>query len=297
MTEIKVSILILTKNREKLLTKNLDSLVKQTFKPYEVVIVNNSSIDNTEIVLSTYKKRLPIKSFKTDISGFPQLYNFGIEKCGGDLICFLDDDCIAKKDWLEQCILAYQKYPDSIIQGNTLSIPLENIYAQIMGDHYKNWIKSNTLKSIQLKVCDNKNLAVSKNIFKRFGTFSTLQKIGSEDLEFGARLRKKGIAIIYEPKIVAWHQERTTFKDFIVQHLRIAKSEAVYDSINGRQEKIGLFSGRKAYLNLFSAFKREFFYFKRLMIKELLLLPIIYLCLSLIRIYFYSEVSIKNKRE
>ena len=277
---MKTTVITLTWNRAPLLKKCLSSLSRQSEKPFEVIIINDNSQDETENVINNYHRILPIKTFKTKIMGYPKLYNLGISKARGKLICFFDDDCVAEKDWLKELINNHKKNPKSVIQGQTFSLPKNNIYAQIMGDHYQNWLKSHLLaNNKELRFLDNKNCAIPKKIIDETGGFSEICSGGSEDLELGARLRKKGIKIIFAPKVIAWHHERSNFKEFISQHFRIAKSESLLH--------ISCFSLRKTYLNIMSGIKREICYLKQKEALNVFKLPFIYLALFSIRFYGY----------
>lgn len=287
MKKDKFSVLILTRNRAKLLARNLRSVAKQTRKSNEIVVIDNNSTDNTRLVVKKLESSLPLRYFKTGLSGFARLYNFGIQKTRGNFVCFLDDDCLAHKNWLEEMIKTQKKYPKSVIQGNTYSLPKDNLYAEIMGDHYQNWLKSNLINENELKTLDNKNLCVPKEIFQKFGGFSEKQNIGSEDIEFGIRLRKKGVKIIFSPKALAWHYERDNLKDFIKQHYRIAQAESTCDRLFKAKKEIGLFPRKKTLLNLISANKRFWSYLAKGDLKKAIKLPLIYLILMKIRIYGY----------
>lgn len=286
------SIITLTKNRVELLEKNLISLIKQTIKPDEIIIIDNNSTDQTQKIIQNYKKLLPIKSFKSSASGYSELYNLGIKKASSKLICFSDDDCITKKDWLEKLIEKHLEYPQDIIQGQTFSLPKNNLYAEIMGNHYQNWLQSNLIGKEELRFLDNKNLAVPKNILDKYGDFSTKQNIGSEDVEFGLRMRESGVKIIFQPQAIAWHHERDTLVGFIKQHYRIAKSEASLDKTLRSKEKVGLFPKKKTLMNLQSAFKNELRYLSRKEWLKALKLPFVYFLMAFIRTSGYFQ---KNK--
>ncbi len=288
MNKLIISVVILTKNRAKLLNKNLSSLSKQIIKPSEIVIIDNNSIDKTQDIIKKYKRTLKINHVKTAISGYPKLYNLGIKKAKGELICFLDDDCLASKDWLFELIEYHKKYPNSVIQGQTFSLPKNNLYAQIMGSHYQNWLKSNLINQTELRFLDNKNCAIPKKILKIYSGFSEKHSIGSEDLELSLRLRGKGIKIIFCPQAIAYHHERTNFKEFLKQHYRIAKSEAKINKFFPND--IGLFPGKKTFLNLYSAIKQEFFFLKSGDFINFLKLPFVYLLLFFTRIFGYLQI-------
>jgi O-antigen biosynthesis protein len=283
------SIIILTKNRSHLLAKNFDSLIKQSIKPDEIIVIDNSSTDQTFQIIKKYQKSLPLRNFKSYASGYSKLYNFGIQKASGNLICFLDDDCLAGKNWLRYLVKKHQQYPNDIIQGNTFSLPKNNLFAEIMGNHYQNWLKSNLINNEELKFLDNKNLAVPKKIIKKYGGFSLKQNLGSEDIEFGLRMRKNRVRIIFQPKAIAWHHERDNFKDFIKQHYRIAQSESCLDKNLKNKEKIGLFPKKKTSMNLYSAFQEERNYFSQKKWAKVLKIPFIYLILLIVRLSGYLK--------
>jgi len=288
--KLTTSIIILTKNRAEFLEKNLISLTKQSVKPTEIIIVNNNSTDNTPEIIKKYQKILPIKDFKNLGSGYAKLYNFGIQKASSKLLCFLDDDCLAEKNWLKYLIEKHQQYPKGIIQGNTYSLPKNNLYAEIMGNHYQNWLKSNLLSKEELRFLDNKNLAVPEFLIKKYGGFSEKHNLGSEDIEFGLRMRGNGVKIIFQPKAIAYHHERNNFKDFVKQHYRIAQSESKLDkSLKIDMNKIGLFPKKKTLMNLMSAFHNENKYLHQKNWTKAVQLPFVYLLLFFIRARGYLK--------
>jgi len=296
MKKISTSIIILTKNRAQLLEKNLSSLTRQIIKPTEIIIIDNNSTDKTSKVIKKYQRLLPIKYFKNSGSGYSKLYNFGIQKASSNLICFLDDDCAAEKTWLREILKVYTKNKQSVIQGQTYSLPKNNLYAQIMNDHYQNWLKSNLINSQELKFLDNKNAAIPKEILIKYGSFSEKQGIGSEDLELSIRLKKNGVKIIFAPKAIAWHHERDNFCAFVQQHWRIARSEASLDQNIDKNERIGIFPPKKTWLNVKSFVKRLVQLFKEGNLKQAIKAVAIYPVLFVTRIAGYLLKIFKVKQ-
>tara|TARA_Y100001970_G_scaffold261464_1_gene344634 strand:- start:897 stop:1814 length:918 start_codon:yes stop_codon:yes gene_type:complete len=87
-----VSIIIPTYNRVKLLRNAIDSVLKQTYQKFEIIIVDDASTDETQkFILSINDKR--IRYFKNKINLYAaESRNIGISQSKGDLIAFLDDD-------------------------------------------------------------------------------------------------------------------------------------------------------------------------------------------------------------
>ncbi len=282
-----LSIITLTKNRAPLLEKNFASLMGQLHAKDEIIVIDNGSTDTTKNVLAAYKKKLPIRDYRTSSGKYPHLYNMGIHKAKNEIIIFLDDDCIASPSFCKNIRKAHQDRPNAVIQGMTYSMPKNNIYADIMGDHYRHFISTNLLDATHLRILDNKNASIPRKLMLKLDGFCEKLDCGSEDIEFGIRLRSHGFPIIFNPKIIAFHHERTTYKDFVVQHIRFASCERHLDGILPIQERIGLVRIPKLLLQCKSALLREMLYLQQGQFQKALLLPFLYLSLACIRTYGY----------
>ena len=89
-----VSIIVPVYNVEEYLPRCLDSLVNQTLKDIEIIIVNDGSTDNSQAVIDRYDRVYPhlIKPFLKENSGAADTRNFGISRATGDYIGFVDSD-------------------------------------------------------------------------------------------------------------------------------------------------------------------------------------------------------------
>lgn len=94
---IDVSIIVPIYNAEKYIEKCLDSLVNQTKKELEFILVNDGSTDNTENIIKKYKDKR-IKYYKNKNQGIGKTRNFGIEKASGRYIMFIDSDDYVDKN-------------------------------------------------------------------------------------------------------------------------------------------------------------------------------------------------------
>lgn len=96
--KIKVSIIVPVWNVEKYLEQCLDSLVNQTLKEIEIIIVNDGSPDNSQAIIDSYVKKYPklVRSFIKENGGQGSARNFGLSKAKGNYISFVDSD-----DWLD----------------------------------------------------------------------------------------------------------------------------------------------------------------------------------------------------
>lgn len=101
-----ISIVVPVYNTEEYLKKCIDSILNQTYKNFEIIIINDCSKGNADEIIKSYKdKRIKYIKNKTNM-GIGYNRNLGITKSKGDYICFIDSDDYIKEDFLE---LMYNK--------------------------------------------------------------------------------------------------------------------------------------------------------------------------------------------
>lgn len=110
---MKFSIVIPVYNVEKYLDKCLNSICKQTYKDFEVIIVNDGSPDNSQAIIDKYvKKDSRFQAYQKENGGLSDARNYGIERCKGDYLLFVDSDDYIEKDLLKELstVLKKEKY-------------------------------------------------------------------------------------------------------------------------------------------------------------------------------------------
>lgn len=100
----KVSVIVPVYNVEEYIDKCLDTLTNQTFKDYELIIINDGSPDNSESIILDYQKKYPklIKYYKKENGGLSSARNYGIEKSTGEYLMFIDSDDYVSNDMVEK---------------------------------------------------------------------------------------------------------------------------------------------------------------------------------------------------
>ena len=91
-------------NVEKYLEKCLDSLLAQTYKDFEILVVNDGSPDNSQSIIERYSEKYPdvVKGYIKENGGLSDARNYGIERASGDYIVFVDSDDYVAADMLEK---------------------------------------------------------------------------------------------------------------------------------------------------------------------------------------------------
>lgn len=96
----KVSVIIPTKNRCEALKECLDSLLKQSYNNFEIIIVDGGSTDGTKELVNNYSNKLPIV-FTTQSGGLIPQENKGWKIANGDIVVRTDDDVVTDPNWIE----------------------------------------------------------------------------------------------------------------------------------------------------------------------------------------------------
>lgn len=102
---MRISIIVPTYNRAGQLMKTLDSLAIQSFssKAYEIIIIDNGSVDHTPKVIESFKQKFPehtIVSFYDRTPGLLTGRHLGAQSARGEILTFVDDDIQASENWL-----------------------------------------------------------------------------------------------------------------------------------------------------------------------------------------------------
>ena len=114
---LSISVIIVTFNRADSLEETLASLVKQVRQPDEVVVVDNRSTDNTKEMALSFTDRLNIKYVYEGQRGIPYARNAGVRSATKDIVAFIDDDCIAHRNWLKHLEIPFIKDPHIGVVG------------------------------------------------------------------------------------------------------------------------------------------------------------------------------------
>lgn len=113
----KISIIIPIYNHLEAFKKCLPSILNQTFKNYEIILVNDGSNDGLTFWLSEFIKENPdlnLKIFNQTRGGAPKARNYGFSQSKGDYVLFCDADIIMKPDMLEKMNYTLDNHPQAV---------------------------------------------------------------------------------------------------------------------------------------------------------------------------------------
>src|SRR6056297_1237246 len=116
----KISVVIPTYNRAKFITTAINSVLDQTYRDFEIIVVDDGSTDQTQEKLESYGGRITNHSY-TPNRGVSYARNRGIELARGEYIAFLDSDDYWKPEKLQKQFEFFQLHPDySVVATQSL---------------------------------------------------------------------------------------------------------------------------------------------------------------------------------
>lgn len=127
-----LSIVIATHNRSASLARLIEGLAGQVnAPPFEVIIGDNGSCDETFEVIERARTRLSIRCVREDRPGKSRALNAAIKLARGDLFVFTDDDVLPRPDWLAQLYAAARQFQKYNIFGGRIDVDLAAVPAWI----------------------------------------------------------------------------------------------------------------------------------------------------------------------
>ncbi len=228
-----VTVILCTYNRSRSLTKALESLLASDLPEpvsWEVVVVDNNSRDQTRAVVEGFVSRYSgrIRYVFESRQGLSNARNAGIAAARGRIVAFTDDDVTVDSRWLQNLT---QPILDNDCAGTAGRILLGEFeqpsWLAISGPHNLGGSLVQFDLGDEQVVLDRApfgaSMAFQKSLFEKFGGFRTdlgrsgKSLIGNEDTEFGMRLIRAGLRLLYVPSAIVYHpvfEERLTKRYF-----------------------------------------------------------------------------------
>ena len=127
---MKISVIIITRNRAKSLENCLRGLLEQELLPNEVIVVD-SSTDKMKKVINSVAPNLNISHIFEMAAGVALARNIGIRNAKYENIAFIDDDCIPAPNWIKNIIEGLKQHPEiPAIGGKSINVG-GNIYCEL----------------------------------------------------------------------------------------------------------------------------------------------------------------------
>lgn len=221
-----VSMIIPVRNRPEEIADCLESLSRLDYPAdrMEIIVVDDASDDNTPDVVSTYPARLITLKKQ---SGASFCRNLAAQQANGEILAFLDSDCLADSSWLKELVPAFNDPANGAVGGT-----VDSCFSEKGLDRYEKvksslnmglWPKSSRDggRFFYLPSC---NLLVRRAVFLQLRGFKEEMVVG-EDVDFCWRLQDQGHHIEYRPVGKIYHKHRNKMRHFGLRRFDYGTSE------------------------------------------------------------------------
>ena len=213
------SIVIPLYNRPAEIKELLDSLTQQTYKRFEVVVVEDGSTEKSEDIVASFRDRLEVKYFFKENSGPGLSRNYGAERASGDYMIFLDSDCIVPAGYLQEIEKELSVSPIDAFGGPDRAhesfTDLQKAINYSMTSILTTGGIRGKKKSMEKFHPRSFNMGFSRRVFEVTGGFSGMRF--GEDIDMSIRIMEAGFQTRLFPAAYVYHKRRTSWKKFFKQ--------------------------------------------------------------------------------
>lgn len=213
------SIIIPLYNRPQEILELLETLVKQTYTQFEVIIIEDGSKFDAREIADQFKNKLDLHYYFKENGGQGFARNYGFERAKGDYFIIFDSDCLIPDDYLEiVCNYLYEHSldafggPDAAHKSFT---PLQKAISYAMTSPFTTGGIRGNKKHLGQFHPRSFNMGVSRKVYETVGGFK-LTRLG-EDIEYSIRIHTAGFKIGLIPTAKVYHKRRTSLSQFYKQ--------------------------------------------------------------------------------
>jgi glycosyltransferase involved in cell wall biosynthesis len=230
----KVSVVIPVYNGAETIGPVLEALYNSTYKNFEVIVVNDCSTDNCAEVLRSYADRYPHRLVAFDENrGVSRARNTGAAKARGEVILFIDADCIVLPNTIERAVERLGRGDSICVGGAYTCDPWDTDFFSIFQSLYVHHVETKVEHPDYIAThC----MAISKEVFDQYNGFIEDSFIGHEasveDVEFSHRLIADGHQLTRPADIQVRHMFGYNFVKSVRNAIKKSKYWTMYSLVN-----------------------------------------------------------------
>ena len=221
---MKYSIIVPVYNRPDEVDELLESLTQQTFKDFEVIIVEDGSIKPCKDVCDKYASILDLHYYAKENSGPGQSRNYGAERSNGEWLIILDSDVVLPNDYLAAVEKSLTSTPSPLTSimawgGPDAAHPSFTPVQKAISYSMTSFFTTGGIRGGKAKLDKfyprSFNMGIRRDVYLQLGGF-TKMRFG-EDIDFSYRIVEAGHMPRLFPDAWVWHKRRTDFRKFFRQ--------------------------------------------------------------------------------
>ena len=216
---MKYSIIVPVFNRPDEVDELLQSLVGQTLKDFEVVIVEDGSEKPCKDVCDKFAGKIDLKYFMKKNSGPGQSRNYGAERANGEYLIVLDSDVVLPEDYLKAVDDELNREPSDAFGGPDCAHDSFTETQKAISYSMTSFFTTGGIRGGKKKLDKfyprSFNMGIRRDVYMRLGGFSKMRF--GEDIDFSIRIFKAGCKCRLFPEAWVWHKRRTDMRKFFRQ--------------------------------------------------------------------------------
>ena len=216
---MKYSIIVPVFNRPDEVDELLQSLVGQTLKDFEVVIVEDGSEKPCKDVCDKYAGKIDLKYFMKKNSGPGQSRNYGADRANGEYLIVLDSDVVLPEDYLKAVDDELNREPSDAFGGPDCAHDSFTETQKAISYSMTSFFTTGGIRGGKKKLDKfyprSFNMGIRRDVYMRLGGFSKMRF--GEDIDFSIRIFKAGCKCRLFPEAWVWHKRRTDMRKFFRQ--------------------------------------------------------------------------------
>lgn len=213
------SIIIPLYNRPQEIKELLETLTIQTYKQFEVLVIEDGSVNDAEEIVTGFADQLDVRYFKKKNEGQGFTRNYGFERAKGNYFIIFDSDCLIPEDYLQIVNDSLNTNWLDAYGGPDASHPsftaVQKAISYSMTSPFTTGGIRGNKKGIGQFHPRSFNMGVSRKVWEKVGGFIITRS--AEDLEYSIRIHSAGFKIGLIPNAKVYHKRRTNFRQFYKQ--------------------------------------------------------------------------------
>ncbi len=193
-----VSVVVPAHNEEVHIADCINSLLKQTVEPLEIIIVDNCSTDKTAEIVSSFNSPL-IRLIHEPVAGVRHARTTGFNEARGGVIARTDADSIVEPNWVEQILSNFSNGHVAAVSGPFYyyDMPIPEVSKSVEA-----WIRGELARfSKHSHFLAGANMAIRRDVWQSVRPFLCDDDTVHEDLDIAIHLQKRHYAIKFDPKL------------------------------------------------------------------------------------------------
>jgi len=222
MTSVPASIVATVRNEKDSIVAFVDSLLEQSVKPAEIIIVDGASSDGTREILEGYEQRGDIVLISQDCN-IAQGRNLGIGRAGNSLIAITDAGCIVTETWLKNILECFDQDPQPDVVAGNFRFIYRSTFEEAVS--LATFPPDRDETEAARYYPSSRSLALKKSAWEMAKGYPEWLFV-AEDTLFNIRLRQLGCHFVFgKDAIVRW-RPRTTWRALAKQRFNFARCNA-----------------------------------------------------------------------